>query len=139
MISPPSREAATSNAAAAWRTGHGSLPNRLTGRWKHARRYARATGRVAPGKSPGPGKRDLPWPWSPPSGWEPSGNHRRSPRLYVALFCSPVHGTDLRHRDSDLVVGIGTHGWGSRGRRFKSGRPGGFSNALWTNWERNPP
>jgi hypothetical protein len=51
-------------------------------------------------------------------GWERSGNHPRSRPLYVALFRSPVRGCDLRHRDGDLVVGIGTHGWGSRGRRF---------------------
>jgi hypothetical protein len=29
--------------------------------------------------------------------------------------------------------------WGSRGRRFKSGRPDGFSNACRPNWERNSP
>jgi hypothetical protein len=29
----------------------------------------------------------------------------------------------LRKYGPDLVVGIGMYGWGSRGRRFKSGRP----------------
>jgi hypothetical protein len=31
------------------------------------------------------------------------------------------------------------HGWGSRGRRFKSGRPDCFSNACTPNWERKSP
>jgi hypothetical protein len=59
--------------------------------------------------------------------WEP-------PALMTApeaLFCSPVHGGDLRDRNNDLVVGIGVHGWGSRGRRFKSSRPDGFFERLY--------
>jgi hypothetical protein len=38
----------------------------------------------------------------------------------IPLTCARVH---LRKYEPDLVVAIGMHGWGSRGRRFKSGRP----------------
>jgi len=41
----------------------------------------------------------------------------------IPLTCARVH---LRKYGPDLVVAIGTHGWGSRGRRFKSGRPDWF-------------
>jgi hypothetical protein len=54
------------------------------------------------------------------------GTKWESPALATALYGSvpsPVHGRDLRNYDSDLVAGIGMRGWGSRGRRFKSGRP----------------
>jgi hypothetical protein len=57
------------------------------------------------------------------------------PALVTAL-CGSVLLTcarrDLRDRDSDLVVGIGMHGWGSRGRRFKSGRPDAAQSPLIT-------
>jgi hypothetical protein len=58
--------------------------------------------------------------------WEPPG----LAGLSTAPFCSPVRGVHLRKHVSDLVVGIGMHGWGSRGRRFKSGCPDGFFERL---------
>jgi len=56
-------------------------------------------------------------------GWERSGNHGRSSVRSAALFCSPVRGLQLRKHESAQVAGIGMHSWGSRRRRFKSGRP----------------
>src|SRR5579859_42489 len=41
----------------------------------------------------------------------------------AALVCSLVRGLQLRKQGSSLVATIGMHSWGSRGRRFKSGRP----------------
>jgi hypothetical protein len=41
-------------------------------------------------------------------------------RSSIPLTCAWVH---LRKYGPDLVVAMGIHGWGSRGRRFKSGRP----------------
>ncbi len=55
--------------------------------------------------------------------WERSGNHGRSQVRSAALVCSLVRGVQLRKHGSSLVAGIGMHSWGSRGRRFKSGRP----------------
>jgi hypothetical protein len=56
-------------------------------------------------------------------GWERSGNHGRSRLRCAALFCSPSRGFHLRKRGNDLVAGMWILSWGSRGRRFKSGRP----------------
>ena len=57
------------------------------------------------------------------SAWEQSGNHGCSSVRSAALVCSLVRGLQLRKHGSSLVAGIGMHSWGSRGRRFKSGRP----------------
>ena len=56
-------------------------------------------------------------------GWERSGNHGRSQLRCAALFCSPVRGFICRNMDMNLVAEMWMHSWGSRGRRFKSGRP----------------
>ena len=55
--------------------------------------------------------------------WERSGNRGRSQVRSAALFCSLVRGLHLRKHENALVAGMGMHSWGSRGRRFKSGRP----------------
>jgi hypothetical protein len=57
--------------------------------------------------------------------WELSGNPALATALSgsAALTCAPRH---LRDYDSDLMVGIWMHRWGSRGVKgspFKSGRP----------------
>jgi hypothetical protein len=57
------------------------------------------------------------------SGWERSGNHGCSYVRPAALVCSLVRGLQLRKQGSALVAGMWMHSWGSRGRRFKSGRP----------------
>ena len=56
-------------------------------------------------------------------GWERSGNRGRSCERSSALSCSLVRGVHLRKDESALVAGMWMHSWGSRGRRFKSGRP----------------
>ena len=60
--------------------------------------------------------------------WEPP-TLVTAPYRSVLLTCARH---DQRNYDSDLVVGIGMHGWGSRGRRFKSGRPGATQSPLIT-------
>ena len=64
-------------------------------------------------------------------GWERSGNHGRSQMRSAALFCSPVRVLHLRKYGHALVAGMWMHSWGSRGRRFKSGRPDGFFERLY--------
>ena len=64
-------------------------------------------------------------------GWERSGNHGRSHVRSAALFCSPVRGLHLRKHGNDLVAGLWILSWGSRGRRFKSGRPDWFFEHLY--------
>ena len=58
--------------------------------------------------------------------WEPAGNELRSDVRSGALGCSPVRGVRLRKHGNDRVAGMCVLSWGSRGRRFKSGRPDGF-------------
>ena len=107
-----------------------SLRSQLCSRWVMPRRGGFAV-RAVRHDSPGPalwapGTPQAEWTQeTADSGdsWERSGNHQRSPRLCAAPFCSPVHGRYLRDREGDQVTVIGMHGWGSRGRRFKSGRP----------------
>jgi hypothetical protein len=67
--------------------------------------------------------------------WEPRAL-ARPVHSSIPLTCARVY---LEKYGPNLVVGIRMHGWGSRGRRFKSGRPDGFSNACRPNWERNSP
>jgi hypothetical protein len=64
------------------------------------------------------------------TGWERKWEHAL---LRIARDCSGL----LMPATSELgkcgvvqVVASVLHSWGSRGRRFKSGRPDGFSNAL---------
>ena len=64
-------------------------------------------------------------------GWERGGNHGRSPVRSAALFCSPVRGLHLRKHGNALVAGMRMLSWGSRGRRFKSGRPDWFFERLY--------
>jgi hypothetical protein len=75
-----------------------------------------AGGGQRPGRSSPAGRR----------GWEPAGNELRSDVRCGALGCSPVRGVHLRKHGNDLVAGMGVLSWGSRGRRFKSGRPDWF-------------
>jgi hypothetical protein len=46
----------------------------------------------------------------------------------VLLACARCH---LREHGSSLVAGMGMLSWGSRGRRFKSGRPDAGQRPLW--------
>jgi hypothetical protein len=55
--------------------------------------------------------------------WNENGNHGRSCARSGALACSPVRGPHLRKRRNSLVARLWMLSWGSRGRRFKSGRP----------------
>jgi len=92
---------------------------------------------AGPGSSsamPGTGARS-----SGGGGWERGGNHGRSRVRCAALFCSPGRGVHLRKHGKALVAGMWMLSWGSRGRRFKSGRPDGFSNTCTPKWERKLP
>ena len=67
-----------------------------------------------------PGRRSPAACWR---GRERNGNHGRSCARSGALACSPVRGPHLRKRRNSLVARLWMLSWGSRGRRFKSGRP----------------
>jgi len=100
-----------------------------SGRWPRrpaGNRWARSAPR-SPG-SPGPAS-DQGEPFREPT-W--TGFRRPSATSSHCLGCSSARwallGDVQRHPESD---------WGSRGRRFKSGRPDCFSNASGTDWEPN--
>ena len=69
----------------------------------------------------------------PGTNWEPPAL-MMALRGSVLLTCARLH---VLKYGSALVAGMWMLSWGSSGRRFKSGRPDGFSNSCTPNWERN--
>jgi hypothetical protein len=59
------------------------------------------------------------------------GSAFRSHLLPAALVSSPGHCVDLGQDAFPQAAAFGIHSWGSRGRRFKSGRPDGFFERLY--------